>query len=174
MMISFSREARYKILALVNLLDTEVGWHGTIELDDETVNVKDIFVYPQAVTNVTVRGDDAGMIKWVTEFDDDTYNSLRMWGHSHNNMDTEPSSLDLITEDSFIKSMPKNGYYLSTIVNKRGKAESRFYLKNNGKIFHIENEQRLTNETVDKEKIPKKYITWAEKQVKKYVKGAKL
>jgi hypothetical protein len=81
-----------KTLALVNMFSDEVAWHGSVTRTGKNeFIIEDIFVYPQEVTGSTVSTDQEGYSKWLYEFDDDTFNTIRMQGHSHVNMGVSPS-----------------------------------------------------------------------------------
>lgn len=175
-MIQFSEKAYNKMLALVGIVDKEVGWHGTVEFNNDEFLVTDIFVYPQQVTNATVRADDEGLIKWFSELDDEIFNSLRLWGHSHCFMASKPSSLDYETEYNFIKSMFPENHYVSIIINKHGEITERIYYKDakgNIEVFK-HNDKIINKDWVIQEEIAEEYIEWAKNEIEKYVKQVEI
>ena len=112
-------EAYKKILALVTEFSDEVGWHGTVtrNADDEYI-IEDIFVYPQEVTGSTVNTDQGEYTKWLYELDDDTFNKLRMQGHSHVNMGVSPSGVDDKHRQQILDQLEKNMFYIFMVWNK--------------------------------------------------------
>jgi len=108
---------------------TEVGWYGITEkVNDALYRVSDILVYPQEVTGSTVRTDTELHTKWMMEKDDDTYNSLRMQGHSHVNMGTKPSPQDLIDQSIILDQMGSDcEFYIFMVWNKKLEHDIRVY-----------------------------------------------
>lgn len=134
--IAFTEIAKQKIDALVNLCDSEIGWHGIVERKDNKFLIKDILVYPQTVTGATVVVDDEDYsINWLQNLDDETFNALRMQGHSHVNMATTPSGTDMDTYKKILDTLSDEDYYIFMIVNKRGTMWINIYDNKNNVIF---------------------------------------
>jgi hypothetical protein len=114
-----TQEAYRKILALVTGFSDEVGWHGTVSRsgDNEFV-IEDIFVYPQVVTGSTVVTDQAAYTQWLYGFDDDTFNKIRMQGHSHVNMGVSPSGVDNEHRQKILGQLESGMFYIFMIWNK--------------------------------------------------------
>ena len=112
-------EAYKKILALVTEFSDEVGWHGTVSrsADDEFI-IENIFVYPQEVTGSTVNTDQTEYTQWLYELDDETFNKIRMQGHSHVNMGVSPSGVDDKHRQQILDQLEKNMFYIFMIWNK--------------------------------------------------------
>ena len=97
--VYFTEIAWLKMQSLIREFDKEVAWHGLAfrgedpEKDEYTIT--DILVYPQEVTGATVTSDQTKYQEWLMSHDDDVFNNIRMQGHSHVNMATNPSSVDL-------------------------------------------------------------------------------
>lgn len=118
--VLFEPVAYAKMLSLLMGYSTEVGWHGTVNRqDDNTFVITDIFVYPQTVDGVNVNTDQEEYQKWLMEFDDEKYNFLRMQGHSHVNMSVHPSTTDTTCWESILKQIDDGDYYIFMIWNKR-------------------------------------------------------
>ena len=119
--VQFSPVAYAKMLTLIHGFATEVAWHGIVtRVRDGLFRISDILVYPQTVTGASVRTDEREYGKWLMEFDDDTFNSLRMQGHSHVNMRVSPSGTD--TNDQKIVLDQMGGgckFYIFMIWNKK-------------------------------------------------------
>lgn len=126
--ILFEPKAFAKMTMLLNGFDSEVAWHGTVErAGDEVFVIKDILVYPQEVSGATVNTDQEGYTKWLIDLEDDVANSLFMQGHSHVNMATSPSSVDLEHQEKILKQITDDGFYIFMIYNKRMEHTIRIY-----------------------------------------------
>jgi hypothetical protein len=134
--IAFTETAKQKIDALVDQCDSEIGWHGIVERKDNKFLIKDILVYPQTVTGATVTVDDEEYsLNWLQKLDDETFNALRMQGHSHVNMPTSPSGTDMDTYKKILDTLSDDDYYIFMIVNKRGTLWINIYDNKNNVIF---------------------------------------
>ena len=131
--ILFEPAAYAKMLVLLHSFSDEVAWYGIVDRQDNTTFViKDILVYPQIVTGVTVDTDQEEYQKWLMKLDDETFNHLRMQGHSHVNMATSPSKTDTDFYTSILSQVPDDDYYIFMIFNKRLEHTVKVYdLKNN-------------------------------------------
>lgn len=118
--VIFSDKAYAKMIALVSMFDSEVAWHGTVERkDNNTFLIKDIFVYPQQVTGVTVTTDQEEYSQWLYGLDDETFNSLKFQAHSHVNMGVSPSSTDISDQEKIVKQLESDMFYIFMIINKK-------------------------------------------------------
>ena len=112
-------EAYRKILALVTEFADEVGWHGTVSRTDENdYIIEDILVYPQEVTGSTVNTDQQAYTEWLYELDDDTFNKLRMQGHSHVSMGVSPSGVDDKHRQQILDQLEPDMFYIFMVWNK--------------------------------------------------------
>jgi hypothetical protein len=112
-------EAYNKMLTLVTEFSDEVGWHGTASRSGEGVYIiEDIFVYPQEVTGSTVTTDQFAYSEWLYELDDDTFNKIRMQGHSHVNMGVRPSGVDDKHRQQILEQLEADMFYIFMIWNK--------------------------------------------------------
>lgn len=119
--LKFADSAYIKMSALVHNFSTEIAWHGIAErLDNNEYIIKDIIVYPQEVTGATVQADEEKYQKWLIELDDDTFNNLRMQGHSHVNMSTTPSGVDDALYEELLAQLSDEDFYIFLIWNKKG------------------------------------------------------
>lgn len=125
-------DAYVKMGSLIKECTDEIGWFGTVEQIEDGFVIKDIFVSPQTVTGSTVTSDEEEERKWRETLDDDTYNSLRFHGHSHVNMGVTPSTVDERYRSEIIANIPKDGFFIFLIGNKRGELNIEVYdLKEN-------------------------------------------
>lgn len=117
--IKFTPEAFNKMLLIIMNEEKEVGWHGVSERVSETEFViKDILVYPQQVTAVTVDTDEEEYAKWLIKIGEDAFNNLHFHGHSHVNMGVTPSSTDMGHRQDITSQLGSEDYYIFMIWNK--------------------------------------------------------
>ena len=117
--VTFSKMAWDKIQQLVATCDKEVAWYCTVTKDKNKYLVKDVLVYPQTVTGATVRVDDKLIAEWMNNLDDNTFNNIRLQGHSHVNFSVSPSSTDNEYYNEILQGLPKNDFYIFFIINKK-------------------------------------------------------
>lgn len=157
--IRISPIAWMKMQTLVMGYDKEVGWFGTCEqIGPLEYRIKDILVFPQYTSGCFVddeRDDPLEFRKWLDTLDDETYNSRRLWGHSHVNMATYPSGTDTDMFQRFAQTSCaalENKFAICVIMNKRcdmhwwvyDGATNKAYVKNDINVM-IEVEQGKTN-----------------------------
>lgn len=115
--------AYLKMMCYVRDTDTEIAWHGTVQRNIKAnwYYIKDVFLYPQKITSVTVDTDQEKYQEWLQNIEDDEiFNNIRFQGHSHVNMGTTPSSTDLTMYNDFLQVLSKSDYYVFAIMNKAG------------------------------------------------------
>lgn len=123
--LGFTELAYLKMMMLVREFDKEIAWHGIVkrhEFEDGTSGflVSDILVYPQEVTGTTVTTDQEKYQTWLMNHDDDVFNSIRMQGHSHVNMNVSPSGVDTSLYDRILEQLDDTMFYVFLIWNKKG------------------------------------------------------
>ena len=131
--VIFSDRAFIKIVTLLMSFATEVAWHGTVDRQDEyTFVVEDIMVYPQQVTGATVTTDEVEYSNWLSNQPDEIFEKIRFQAHSHVRMGVNPSSVDLNQQESIVKQLESEDYYIFAIFNKDLKVNVWIYdmLKN--------------------------------------------
>lgn len=131
----FSEIAWLKMQTLIKEFDKEVAWHGVAyrsEEDNDDYYITDIVVYPQEVTGATVNTDQEKYQSWLMELDNDTFNNMRMQGHSHVNMGTTPSQIDITHQEALLTQVSDDMFYIFVIWNKKGEKTIKIYdfLKN--------------------------------------------
>lgn len=123
-MIYFSEGAWLKMSSLISSFDDEVAWHALAYRDEDESKdnyyITDILVYPQTVTGATVTTDQDEYENWLNELDDETFNHLRMQGHSHVNMGVTPSATDNSLYDGILDGLRDDDFYIFMIWNKKG------------------------------------------------------
>lgn len=127
--IYINSTAYLKMMLYVRDTDVEIAWHGTVErnLEHNFYYIKDVFLYPQIIRSATVDTDQKKYNDWMDTLDDETFNTMRFQGHSHVNMSTSPSSVDLQMYENFLQVLQKNDYYIFMILNKRGEFNCYIY-----------------------------------------------
>lgn len=134
--VCFSELAWLKMQALIYEFDTEVAWHGIAKRGEDAEKdeyfVTDILVFPQTVDGVTVTTDQTEYQTWLMDRDDDTFESIRFHGHSHVNMGTSPSGVDISLQESILAQLDDDMFYIFMIWNKHGDFTAKIYdmLKN--------------------------------------------
>lgn len=127
----FTELAWVKMQTLVREFDKEVAWHGIAKRGDDPEKdeyiVSDIMVYPQEVTASTVNTDQEKYTEWLYKFDDDTFNNIRFQGHSHVNMSTSPSGVDITHQTEILSMLSNDMFYIFVIWNKKGDKTIKIY-----------------------------------------------
>ena len=131
--VYFVQSAYRKFQALVKEFDKEVAWHGIAyrgkdESKDEYY-ITDILVYPQEVTGATVTTDQNKYQTWLMNHDDETFNNIRMQGHSHVNMGVTPSGVDENLYESILAQLDDTMFYIFMIWNKKNDKKSKVLQK---------------------------------------------
>lgn len=135
--VFFTPEAFAKMTMLLQEFSSEVAWHGVASrLGDEAKNeylISDIVVYPQTVTGATVDMDTDKYAEWLMQnAEDERFDHLFMQGHSHVNMGTSPSSVDLQHQEEILGMLGEDDFYIFMIWNKSFQSTNKIYdLKKN-------------------------------------------
>lgn len=135
--VFFTAGAWAKMALLIKEFDKEVAWHGVAhraadEAADEYI-IEDIVVYPQEVSGTTVEMDTEKYAEWLMQnADDERFNNIHMQGHSHVNMATSPSSVDLNHQEEILNMLGDDDFYIFMIWNKSFVSTNKIYdLKKN-------------------------------------------
>lgn len=114
----FKPEAFAKMQLLIMKCSGEVGWHGLVERNENTFTVTDILVYPQQVTGATITTDQPEYEKWNMEVPLEQFTKMRFHGHSHVNMGTTPSGVDVKSKETILSCIREGQFYIFMIWNK--------------------------------------------------------
>lgn len=149
--VFFTQEAWLKMKALIDGFDSEVGWHGIARRgENDEYYIDDILVYPQEVTGATVTTDQEEYQEWLMSHDDDTFNNIRMQGHSHVNMGVTPSSVDDSLYDRILQQIDDSMFYIFMIWNKRGDKTIKIYDMKKNIMFDTKDvEVRCLDNTIE-------------------------
>jgi hypothetical protein len=131
--IRFTPKAYLRCLEMVKSFSSEIGWYGLIrKIEDRVYQVYDIIVCNQKVSGGRVITEDNDMVEFYERLTDDQAEFLHFQAHSHVNMSTSPSNVDLENQASTVKNMGGTGFYLFQIWNKSLDINSFLYdLDNN-------------------------------------------
>jgi len=103
----------------------EVSGLGNVEqLDDGTLYVNDVILLEQQNHATETEIDDAAVSKAMFDLKD-APGTLNFWWHSHVNMGVFWSGTDTDT----MQQLGKNGWFLSTVFNKKGESRTAYYQK---------------------------------------------
>lgn len=128
--ITFAPAAFAKMVMLIQQFDSEVAWHGVAHRDADHGNmfhVTDILVYPQVVSGSTVNTDQDKYQEWLYAWSDEVFANMRMQGHSHVNMGTTPSSVDLAHQEEILSQLDDDMFYIFMIWNKKFEHTIKIY-----------------------------------------------
>lgn len=168
--IFFTEMAWLKMQTLVREFDKEVAWHGVARRgEDESKDeyfITDILVYPQEVSSATVNTDQKEYETWLMEKDDDVFNNIRMQGHSHVNMSTSPSGVDLTHQESILEQLNDDMFYIFMIWNKKGDKTIKIYDMKKNTLFETGD---VTVEVIDDGTGLEAFLKEAKKMVKNKV-----
>lgn len=138
--ILFTDKSVRKMNYVIDKVNTEVGWLGTVEKsikmdkDNDWVSIykiTDIFVPKQFVAAATCEIKEEGrheltknlLEKYGDDLGMQMASSLLFWGHSHVNMGTSPSAQD----NSMVMDFKTRDYFIRGIFNKKGQITLDFY-----------------------------------------------
>lgn len=150
----FTPAAFAKMIMLVQEFSDEVAWHGMAFRGEDPEKheyfITDIMVYPQEVTGATVNTDQEKYQTWLMEQSDEVFPHIRMQGHSHVNMATSPSSVDLEHQGRILEQLDDDMFYIFIIWNKRMEHNIKIYdLRKNILFEPSDITVSLTGEGVD-------------------------
>ncbi len=125
---------------VVDLSAKEVSWLARVENPrDLDFIIGETFLFEQEVSatraKITTDGLTTFAMQLLAEREDGeaVWNSIRLWGHSHVTMDTDPSKQD---DDQMLEfSKCKHPWFIRLIANKLGRLEFTLYLFDRGIII---------------------------------------
>jgi hypothetical protein len=131
--ILYTQEAYLRMKALVNYFSTEVAWYGLVDkLDDKTYHVYDVKMCKQYVNGAKVDTEDDDAVEFFDSLTDDELNHMHFQAHSHVNMSTGASAVDIQNQNDVVRNMGKKGFYIFQIWNKKDEISTYLYdLDNN-------------------------------------------
>jgi hypothetical protein len=134
--IHITQQAIADMFTLTDECDTEIGWLGTVtQMEDADLLIEEIFLPKQECHFATTKLSVDGLMDVYNELmarkdGAKLVDKLRFWGHSHVNMDVEPSKQDNDQMEMFQKN--KCDFFVRGIVNKKAKMKfDVFYYNTN-------------------------------------------
>ena len=119
--VYITAEALAKMKQYVDQCDKEIGWLAYVEKNDGAYYITDTILLDQKVTGVTTELEEEAMNDFANELimanRIDDLQKIRCWGHSHVNMDVNPSGTD---EDTFKEYYSTCDFFIRIIANKKG------------------------------------------------------
>lgn len=89
--------------------------------------ITDILVYPQKVTGAAVNTDQIKYQTWLMDHNDEVFNQIRMQGHSHVNMSTSPSGVDVTFYEKILNQLDEDMFYIFMVWNKKKEKTIKIY-----------------------------------------------
>lgn len=182
--IFYTPEAFSKSVQLIMSHTTEIAWHCLVRRKEKNFEIYDVLCYPQTVgpAHVHVKmgrtfGD--GKPKDPTKYYTDWYNDVvlempeeeeaNLCGqcHSHVNMSTSPSSVDLAQQKEELQ-LKQDGYYLFQIWNKKLEINSFLYDLDAGILYESKDIDIIVEEN-DFTSLSHKMLTEPEPEPKKEI-----
>ena len=118
--ITFSQEAYLRMKALVDYFNTEVGWYGLVDkIDDHNYYVYGVKLCKQYVDGAKVDTTDEDTLEFFDSLTDDEAEHMHFQAHSHVNMSTNASAVDLQNQNDVVRNVGKTGFYIFQIWNKK-------------------------------------------------------
>lgn len=142
-LLIFSSKAYIKTRSLIDLFSTEIEWHGFVKrVNETTFFVEDIVVFPHEVTAATVTSNQEEYDEFFESLTEEQQANFKFHGHSHVNMDTSPSFLDISKQKDVVNNLgiPRPGsqedlFYIFFIGNKRNDSNVKIYDVTNDVIY---------------------------------------
>lgn len=117
----------------------EIGWLGTAEkVGMKKYMITDVFLFKQEVHSTTTEITPEGLSEFAMELMNEKngveiWNNMRVWGHSHVNMSTSPSSQDDKQMETFLEN--ENEFFIRIIGNKKNEFKIDIYDYNIGVMY---------------------------------------
>lgn len=121
--IHITPQAMAKLDTYIKLVPTEVSGLGKVEKIDGELFITDVYLLEQVVSGVSTDLDTEAVSKFITDMvrKGEDPGDIKLWWHSHANMDTFWSGTDENTAERF-----QNGWMLCIVGNRHGKYRVRF------------------------------------------------
>ncbi len=115
-------DALNKMKEYIRQSSLEIGWLGTCEKIDNNYFITDVFLFKQEVHSTTTEITTEGLSEFAMDLISkegglDIWNNMKVWGHSHVNMSTSPSTQDDKQVDVFAENA--EDFFIRIIANKQ-------------------------------------------------------
>lgn len=130
--ILYTPMAYVKMLKLIQEFASEIAWHGLVIRgeDEGDFIVYDILTHEQTVTGSTVTTEDEQYARFMENLTDEQAENMFMQAHSHVNMSTTPSAVDIAHQTKIVSLMSTRKvkkFQIFQIWNKQLKCTSMIY-----------------------------------------------
>ena len=130
--ILYTPTAYVKMVKLIQEFASEIAWHGLVIRgeDEGDFIVYDILTHEQTVTGSTVTTEDEQYARFMESLTDEQAENMFMQAHSHVNMATNPSSVDIAHQAKIVSLMSTRKtkkFQIFQIWNKQLKCTSMIY-----------------------------------------------
>lgn len=161
--LTINKIAMDKMKEYIDQSKLEIGWLGCAERTKEGYCIDDVFLFEQEVHSTTTEITTEGLNNFAMELMSEEnglekWNNMRVWGHSHVNMTTSPSSQDEKQMDLFIEN--PNDFFIRIIGNKKGSFKIDIWDFELGLIYED------MNYTISYEKEVEEQVSILNKQIK--------
>ena len=131
-------KALNKMKEYVRQSSLEIGWLGTCEKIDNNYFITDVFLFKQEVHSTTTEITTEGLSEFAMDLMStpnglDIWNNMKVWGHSHVNMSTSPSSQDDKQIDVFAENA--EDFFIRIIANKSNNFRIDLYDYTSGVMY---------------------------------------
>lgn len=136
------------LMSTTHAKDKEFGFVGLIEKQDTDYIVEDVFVFPQLCTATFFETDDDKYPEWINKTFKDVKDrkKIRLQGHSHVNMATNPSGTD---QQQILKTLDEvKDYYIQLIINHKHQDTCNIYSKEDNLIYKNVDQYILVNKVL--------------------------
>lgn len=131
--VGITQEALTKMSIYVKECSDEIGWMGTARKNerDNTIVIDNVYLFDQDVHGATTEITPEGLTDFAEELlaqgdaGIEVWNNLKMWGHSHVNMDVSPSGQDNAQMETFKEG--GHDWFIRLIANKKGDMKLDIY-----------------------------------------------
>lgn len=123
-------DALLEMKAYIENCEYEIGWLGRVQEHDGTLFITETYLFDQEVNETTTEISPEGLQAFAEELMQEAdgvqkWNEVRVWGHSHVYMSTQPSRQDDRQMDEF--SRGGHPYVIRLIANKKGELRLDYF-----------------------------------------------
>ena len=131
-------KALNKMKEYIRQSSLEIGWLGTCEKIENNYFITDVFLFKQEVHATTTEITTEGLSEFAMELLNtpgglDIWNNMKVWGHSHVNMGTSPSTQDDKQVDVFAENA--DDFFIRIIANKKNDFRIDLYDFTSGVLY---------------------------------------
>lgn len=136
--VRITLKAMAKMIHIVKNSSKEVGWLGSAVREENNITIEDVYILKQQVHSTTCELAPEAINEFFSDLKKEkgieAWSKIKVWGHSHVNMDVCPSNQD---EETFKEYYQDNEFFIRIICNK--KSEMKLDLADNKNGYLYEN-----------------------------------